>query len=112
MLLKDLEVGVVLINKCVSTECYDGSLSTRTSSLRQKAQIDFGLAALTGVPFACTAARVPAASAFFCSFLTRSFFVIGILVVEVGRFWAGSKVVLESELIGRRVARKSGNRLC
>ena len=101
MLLEDLEVGVVLKDKCVSTECYDGSLSTRTSSLRQKAQIDFGLAALTGVPFACTAARVPAASAFFCSFLARSFFVIGILWFNVGRFLVGSNVGNESEIDGK-----------
>lgn len=54
---------------------------TLTSSLRQNAQIDFGLACLTGVPFGLMAMRVPAASAFLCSFLMRSFLVIGILAV-------------------------------
>lgn len=50
-----------------------------TSSLRQNAQMDLGLAAFTGVPLGLTLARVPAASAFFCSRWMRSFLEMGIL---------------------------------
>lgn len=49
-----------------------------TSSLRQNAQMDLGLAAFTGVPLGLTLARVPAASAFFCSRWMRSFLEMGI----------------------------------
>lgn len=49
-----------------------------TSSLRQNAQMDLGLAAFTGVPLGLTLARVPAASAFFCSRWIRSFLEMGI----------------------------------
>lgn len=40
--------------------------------------MDLGLAAFTGVPLGLTLARVPAASAFFCSRWMRSFLEIGI----------------------------------
>lgn len=41
--------------------------------------MDLGLAAFTGVPLGLTLARVPAASAFFCSRWMRSFLEMGIL---------------------------------
>lgn len=81
VLLEDLKIRVVL---AAQLEDNASTLSTRltfTSSLRQNAQIDFGLACLTGVPFGLMAMRVPAASAFLWSFLMRSFLVIGILAV-------------------------------
>lgn len=40
--------------------------------------MDLGLAAFTGVPLGLTLARVPAASAFFCSRWMRSFLEMGI----------------------------------
>lgn len=82
VLFENLEVCVVLGSSHVSLRFKlrsDACTMDHTSSLRQKAQIDFGLAALTGVPFAWTGARVPAASAFFCSFRTRSFFEMGMV---------------------------------
>lgn len=78
VLLEDLEVRIVLAAQSGHNAAVSQSASTLTSSLRQNAQIDFGLACLTGVPFGLMAMRVPAASAFLCSFLMRSFLVIGI----------------------------------
>lgn len=103
MLLEDFQVGVVLYAEkegrsqfsrhYIYTLCFYSPLeksikSTRsvkekrkrklTSSLRQNAQMDLGLAAFTGVPLGLTLARVPAASAFFCSRWMRSFLEMGI----------------------------------
>lgn len=102
MLLEDLQVGVVLyaeregrsqfLKHYIYTLCFYSPLeksinATRsvkerkrklTSSLRQNAQMDLGLAAFTGVPLGLTLARVPAASAFFCSRWMRSFLEMGI----------------------------------
>lgn len=105
MLLEDFQVGVVLyaekegrsqfpkqhnyiyalllfsareINQCHEEERKGKRKRKLTSSLRQNAQMDLGLAAFTGVPLGLTLARVPAASAFFCSRWMRSFLEMGI----------------------------------
>lgn len=65
--------------------------------------MDLGLAAFTGVPLGLTLARVPAASAFFCSRWMRSFLEMGIFSFsfdgggwreEMRRFLGESQVVV------------------